>query len=254
MFSQFMMIQQSWQVSMRDMVEYELGSVSWIFWKPNGEMWSIPKSNIVKDIEKEIPLTTSLPENPVRVFNAMVLMQKLPERLNTFGDVSNHILNRITKNKSRCVCLVAISIIQPQIKVWKEKQDLVLVRFEQLQDKGNRTFQGSWWLFLWVIGLVHSIMYRWQGNICHCEKRWLQNLLQKQYTILCWASWSLLWSRKCSKMFLCAACTLSYGFSLVCIVTIDTYISILGCYFFNKLEGNLFIKILTKPTRIFNFI
>ena len=33
--------------------------------KPNGEMWSTPKSKIIKDIEKEIPFTISLPENSV---------------------------------------------------------------------------------------------------------------------------------------------------------------------------------------------
>ena len=36
----------------------------------------------------------------------MVLIQKLPEELNTFGNVSDHILNKIVKNTSRCVCLV----------------------------------------------------------------------------------------------------------------------------------------------------
>ena len=50
----------------------------------NGEMWSTPKSKIVKDIEKEIPLTTCLHKNNVRAFDAMVLIQKLPERLSTF--------------------------------------------------------------------------------------------------------------------------------------------------------------------------
>ena len=67
-FSRFMMIQQSRKVGMRDTVKYELGPVPWALAKPNGEMWSTPKSKINKDIEKETPLTTSLPENTVRVF------------------------------------------------------------------------------------------------------------------------------------------------------------------------------------------
>ena len=92
---------------MRDIVECELGSVFWALAKPNGEMWSTPKNKIVKEIEKEIPLTTSLLENTVRVLDAMVLIQQLPEGVNIFGDVSDHILNRITKNTSRCVFLVS---------------------------------------------------------------------------------------------------------------------------------------------------
>ena len=92
---------------MKDIVEYKLGPVPWAFAKPNGERWSTPKSKIIKDIETEIPLTTNLPENTARVFDAMVLIQQLPEGVNTFGDVSDHILNRITKNTSRCVFLVS---------------------------------------------------------------------------------------------------------------------------------------------------
>ena len=106
-FSRFMMIQQSRQVSMRDIVEYELVSVPWALAKPNGKMRSTPKSKIIKDIKKEIPFTTSLPENTARVFDVMVLIQQLPEGVSSFGDVSDHILNRITKNTSRCVFLVS---------------------------------------------------------------------------------------------------------------------------------------------------
>ena len=106
-FSRFMMIQQSRQVSMRGIVEYELGPVLRALAMPNREMWSPPKIRIIKDIEKDIPFTTTLPENTVGVFHAMVLIQQLPKGVNTFGDVSDHILNRITKNTSRCVFLLS---------------------------------------------------------------------------------------------------------------------------------------------------
>ena len=140
-FSRFIMIQLSRQVNMSDIVEYELGPVPWSLAQPNGEMWSTPKNKIIKDIEKEIPLTTSLPENTIRVFDAMVLILQLPEGVNTFGDVSDHILNRIPKNTSRSVFLASDQSDPASVKVWKEKRDLFLVRFEQLQDEGNRKFQ-----------------------------------------------------------------------------------------------------------------
>ena len=97
---------------------------------------------------------------------------------------------------------------------------------------------------------VHFIISRWHGNICHCEKIWLQNLLQKRYIILGRGSSNLLWSRigRHQNISLCCMCNeLWFQF------TSDTYISIWGCYFSNKLEGNLFIKLLTKSMRIFNF-
>ena len=62
-----------------------------------------------------------------------------------------------------------------------------------------------------------------------------------------------IWSDQEEAEFLCAAFALTPGFNLVSIVTIDTDIVILGWRFSNKLEGNLFIKPLTKLTRIFDF-
>ena len=96
-------------------------------------------------------------------------------------------------------------------------------------------------------------MYRWQGNICHCEKRWLQNLLQKQFTILCRGSWNLRWSRRGRHQNIPVHFALTSGFNSVCFFNTDTDILILGCYFSNRIEGNLLIKLLTKPTRIFDF-
>ena len=73
----------------------------------------------------------------------MVLIQKLPEELNTwktFGNISNHILNKIAKNTLRCVWLMKDQH-NPASKKSLERE--VLVRFEQLQEKENKKFQGS---------------------------------------------------------------------------------------------------------------
>lgn len=56
-----------------------------------------------------------------------------------------------------------------------------------------------------------------------------------------------------TKMFFCAAFTLTLGFNSVCIVTVDTDVLILGCYYSGKLDGKLFIKLLTKLGCIFDF-
>ena len=147
--------------------------------------------------------------------------------------------------------LWGIRIIQPQIKSGKRSKIFFWSDSRNSKTKVNRKFKGSWWLFSWVIGPVHCIIYRWHENICHFEKIWLKNHLQKRYTILGRGSSNLLWSRigRHQNVPLCCMCNeLSFQF------TIDTYISIPGCYFSNKLEGNLFTKLLTKSMIIFNFI
>ena len=270
LFSRFMMIQQSLYVSMRDTVEYELGTVPWALAKTNGEMWGTPKSEIIKDIEKEIPLTTSLPENTVRVFDAIVLIQKLPEGVNTFGDASDHILNRITKNTSLCVFLVSdqydpASIISlerearshsGQIRTTPKRQEhKVPVNFEKFLNNSVNKLE-----------LKNFFVSDWSSTL-HCaesiaDMEIFVTLRNDGYKIIrrnnipsCIEAPEICSDQEESdtKMFFCAAFALTLGFNSVCVISNDTDILILFCYFSNKLEGNLFIKLLTKPTRIFDF-
>ena len=67
----------------------------------------LPKAKLSKTSKKIFHLPPVYLKNTVRVFDAMVLTQQLPKGVSTFGDVSDHILNRITKNISRCVFLVS---------------------------------------------------------------------------------------------------------------------------------------------------
>ena len=59
------------------MVQYKLGP--WTLAKPNGKMRSSPK-NIL------------LPENTIKIFDNMVLIQQLPTSLEIFVNISDFIL------------------------------------------------------------------------------------------------------------------------------------------------------------------
>ena len=67
----------------------------------------LPKAKLSKTSKKIFHLPPVYLKNTVRVFDAMVLTQQLPKGVSILGDVSDHILNRITKNITRCVFLVS---------------------------------------------------------------------------------------------------------------------------------------------------
>ena len=46
---------------------------------------------------------------------------------------------------------------------------------------------------------------------------------------------------------------MSLGFKSIFMITKDTYILALGCYYSQKLAGKLYIEILTNPKRLFDF-
>ena len=91
---------------MRDKVQYELGPLPWALAKPNGKTSKLPKSALINIFEKEVPLVHSLPENTVKIFDVIVLIQQRPTSLETFGDVSDFILAKIMHHHARITCLV----------------------------------------------------------------------------------------------------------------------------------------------------
>ena len=100
-FSKFLIIQRSRQIDMRDMVQYELGPLPWALAKPNGKTRSSSKSALINKFDKEVPLVHLLPENTVKIFDAMVLIQQLPTSLGTIGDISDFILAKIMQQQAR---------------------------------------------------------------------------------------------------------------------------------------------------------
>ena len=101
---------------MRDKVQYGLGPLPWALAKPNGKTSSLPKSALINTLEKDVPLVHLLPENTVKIFDAIVLIQQRPTSLETFGDVSDFILAKIMHHHARISCLVSDQYNQWSIK------------------------------------------------------------------------------------------------------------------------------------------
>ena len=67
------------------------------------------KSKLLDAIEDDVkePLVDSLPEQYVRVFDGMVIIQQLcSQNLETFGEISEYIVKRVTANSAKIVYFV----------------------------------------------------------------------------------------------------------------------------------------------------
>ena len=67
----------------------------------NGTLSKTVKSKLFSGLSKSIPQVTLLLKNTVSIFGGMVLFQKLPSTLVTFGDIDDYLLQKIYKNPSR---------------------------------------------------------------------------------------------------------------------------------------------------------
>ena len=79
-------------MDMRDMVQYKCGPPPWALAKLNGKTRSSPRNTLINTFVREVLLVHSLPENIIKILDAMVLIQHLPTSLETSGSIYHFIL------------------------------------------------------------------------------------------------------------------------------------------------------------------
>ena len=88
-------------MSLRDVFQYELGSLPLSIANYDGSLRKTQKSKLFKHVHPDIPLCDAASENSPKVFVGMVLLPKLPSNQTTFGEVSDYAIAKIVNGTSR---------------------------------------------------------------------------------------------------------------------------------------------------------
>ncbi len=92
-------------VSMKDVLQYSLGPIPWSIALP--DLVKKVQSKLLDTLEADVANFYSVPDGSVYVYDGMVLLQQLDGiPLETFGDISEHILKRILNNKAEVIYFV----------------------------------------------------------------------------------------------------------------------------------------------------
>ena len=106
-FARLLIIQGSRGVNLRDVLCFELSSVPLSIANPDGTISKTNKSKLFNSLEPLIPtVSNNIFTTTPNIFDGMVLLQKLPPSLLTFGDVSDYILKKLLK----CACRVSFFV------------------------------------------------------------------------------------------------------------------------------------------------
>ena len=100
-FARLILIQQQRSVSLRDVLQYKLGPLPLSIGIYDDTLRKTQKSKLFKRIHPDIPLCDAAPENSPKIFNDMVLLQKLPQNQVTSGELSHYLLAKIVNGRSR---------------------------------------------------------------------------------------------------------------------------------------------------------
>ena len=98
LFARLLVIQEKHEVSMKDFLRYLLGLVAWSLATPIGNVYKSTKSDLLTCLEKKISLINQIPADAARVCGGMCIIRQLQTGFDTFGDLSDYVLKRITSN------------------------------------------------------------------------------------------------------------------------------------------------------------
>eukprot|EP00794_Sanderia_malayensis_P002872 gene2872-3322_t len=92
---------------MKEVLWYSLGPIPWSLALPDGGLVKTVKSKLLNVVEVGVETVASAPMGSVVIYDGMVLLQQLDGiQLDTFGEMSQHVLERILKNNAEVIYFV----------------------------------------------------------------------------------------------------------------------------------------------------
>ena len=94
-FSRFIISQEKHNISVREVLNYELSALPLNIAYLDGVMVKSNKASLGRELKKIVPIKTELPLDRILIFYGMVLLQKVPKHCSTFSEISDFNENNI---------------------------------------------------------------------------------------------------------------------------------------------------------------
>ena len=194
----------------------------------------------------------------------MVLFQKLPHDIVTFGDISDYILNKIMQGSCRICFFVTDYYLENSVKSLERKGRSSIDVLRMTVSRRNQAKPKQFQKFLRLpenkIDLVKFLINDWSSNIRHSDvlegKEVYITIQDQTFGISCSnnsiskvpvRALSSQQEEADTKIFLCAQFAFQLGFERVNVATIDTDVVVLAVYFQSQLTGKMYMEYGTAP-------
>ena len=263
-FARLLTIQEKRGVDLKEVLKYELGILPLSIADVDGTCRKNNKSKLFQHLVKDLKVTETIPDDCPKIFDGMVLLQKLPfKNLKTFGDISEYLWKKITSSSCSTSFFVTDFYLADSVKSMERDRRsktsgslrVKIVRRDQaipkqfsmfLRDAKNK------------LELLDFLIKDWSTNekyCCQFDKKEIYFTIRDQaFRISCNQNQLLkdpvpdLSSKQeeaDTKMFLCAAYASHLGFKSVSIITVDSDVAILSLYFQSKLGVEIYLQMAT---------
>ncbi|CAB4001853.1 Hypothetical predicted protein [Paramuricea clavata] len=269
-FARLLVICGKREITLKEVLAYSLGPIPWSLATLDGNVSKTVKSKLLDAIENTVddPTVDALPNNCVRVFDGMVIIQQLGSLcLATFGEISEYVLKRITSHSSKVIYFVTDQYYDDSLKGCERKRRasagsirIQLTRRDQkppkqfkkyLSDGCNKVDLVKFFLADWsdpdrfktmianriILVTVASVAYRLQVTSDKVTSTPEEALHSKQ-------------EEADTKMFLsCQHAVQQFSCENICISTVDSDVGVLAIYYKDRLHCDLFVEIGSKSKK-----
>ena len=260
LFARLLVLQEQRGISMREILKFELAALPLSLAKHDGTLAKTVKSKMFLALKDQIPVLTSHKRNSVHIYDGMVLLQKIPPVLTTFGELSDYILQKATKGSARISYFVTDQYLHDSIKSQERERRLasqplrvIIKRREQKLPKQFKKFLRS---SENKMDLLDFLVKDW--SVTTPEQLQIMGNNEIFITVrgetFCFkVSNGIIQKDNCpaleseqeeadTKMFLCCQHAKTLGISFVNIVSVDADVGILGLYYQRHLDLTLSLE------------
>lgn len=269
-FARLMVIQKSRCVHLKDVLCYELSSVPLSLANPDGSLAKTTKVNLFHSLEPLIPMISVCSPNSPVIFDGMVLLQKIPPNLKTFGEISDYLLKKILSGSANTAYFVTDHYLPHSIKTMERNRRSMVGTIRVIPKRRDQPKPKQFQRFLTnaenKLDLIKFLVSEWSTNDRHVavfkDKIIFITVEDKAFSIkVSRGSMKIdpvpeLESQQeeaDTKMFLCAAHASSWGYESVKIVTVDSDVAILSIYYQKRLDLSIYLEMGTgTKTKLFD--
>ena len=172
-FARLLLIQQKRRVNLREVLAYELGPLPLSISNYGGSLRKTQKSKLFQHLESSIVSCVAIPENCPQIFDGMVLLQKLPKMLKTFGDISDYILKKVLRGPARAAFFVTDYYLEDSIKSVERDSRSTYGTIRMKVVRREQAIPKQWKKFLRnsenKLDLIDFLLYDWSTNSKHSQ-------------------------------------------------------------------------------------
>ena len=261
LFARLLVIGQSRQIDLRDLLTHELGPVPWSLATYDGSLAKTNKSTLAKLLEDGVEILPNLPNASAVIIDAMALLQTLPRIPDRFIDLADLILSAVIKQAGEARRLDFVADQYPSISIKnieREKRgrsgqlSVQIISPQQLCPRQGKKFLAN--------GLNKTNLMEFLADVWGTDQRFAEKIGERTLFVTHGESCTKISDdtqgsissgivlELCSnqeeadtRMFLHALHASNAGHQQILIKSSDTDAEVLACYFRENITADIFL-------------